>query len=423
VGIIKRTCVNPNDNGGARISARVDHLATLSESASGVTRRYLTPEHQAANHAVARWMDEAGMTVSMDAVGNIVGCYEGLSPGQGTVVIGSHLDSVPNGGRFDGVLGVVTAIECVDRLYRSGIRLNCPVEIVGFGDEEGSRFPSGFLGSRGFMGDVDSGLLNLRDGDGISLAEAMENFGLDPSRDSVARGHSKDMQCYLELHIEQGPVLENSNLPVGVVSGINGQTRAKITLAGASGHAGTVPMKNRHDALAGAAQAILEIEEICTALSDKEVVGTVGKIEPAPGAANVIAGSCSLTLDLRAPDDDDRRNTLRNIRDRVMQLADKRGLQARLSIIDDRAAVRCSPRLTSLISRAMERIDIRPMTIGSGAGHDAMVMASVTEVGMIFVRCRGGISHSPEEFVTLEDIDTGLDLLHHVLLLINEENP
>ncbi len=415
--------MNPNDNGGARILRRVDHLATLSESASGVTRRYLTPEHQDANRAVARWMNEAGMTVSMDAVGNIMGCYEGISPGQGSVVIGSHLDSVPNGGRFDGVLGVVTAIECVDRLHRSGVRLNRPVEIVGFGDEEGSRFPSSFLGSRGFVGDFDPALLNLCDGDGISLAQAMQNFGLDPARDSVAIGHSKDMQCYLELHIEQGPVLEDSNLPVGVVSGINGQTRAKITLAGISGHAGTVPMANRHDALAGAAQAILEIEGICTGLSDKEVVGTVGKIEPAPGASNVIAGSCSLTLDLRAPDDDDRRNALREIRERVMRLSRERGLQATLSIIDDRAAVRCSPRLTNLISSAVETLDIRPLQLGSGAGHDAMVMASVTEVGMIFVRCRGGISHSPEEFVTLEDIDAGLRLLHSTLLLINEEIP
>lgn len=402
---------------------RVDHLATLSESASGVTRRYLTPEHQAANRAVAGWMNEAGMTVSTDWVGNVVGCYGGVSLGQGSIVIGSHLDSVPNGGRFDGVLGVITAIECVDRLYRSGVRLSRPVEIVGFGDEEGSRFPSTFLGSRGFVGDFDPALLNLRDTEGISLARAMENFGLDPARDSLHERRSDAMACYLELHIEQGPVLEKNNLPVGVVSGINGQTRAKITLAGVSGHAGTVPMGARRDALAGAAQAIIEIEEVCVGLSGKNVVGTVGAIEPAPGASNVIAGSCSLTLDLRAPDDRDRQNALSEIQSRVARLARQRGLDAEFRVIDDRPAVSCSPRLTNLISRAMETLDIRPLSIGSGAGHDGIILASVTEVGMIFVRCRGGISHSPEEFVTLEDIDAGLQLLYRTLLLIDAEAP
>jgi allantoate deiminase len=415
--------VKSNDSGAARISQRINHLATLSASTLGVTRHYLTPEHEAANQAVSRWMQEAGMRVSVDAVGNIVGCCEGASTNAGTLLIGSHLDSVPNGGRFDGVLGLVTAIECVELLHRSGITLSHPLKIIGFGDEEGTRFNSPFIGSRGFLGGLDPELLNLRDKEGISLAQAMTQFGLDPEKAVQASSHSEELECYLELHIEQGPVLENERLPVGIVSGINGQTRARILLTGVSGHAGTVPMAKRRDALAGAAQAILEIEGVCADLGDRGVVGTVGEIDPIPGAANVIAGICSLALDLRAPNDDDRQEALGVIRSRVERLAEQRDLNAEFRVIENRTAVSCSPRLTNLISRAVQALDIRPVSIGSGAGHDAMVMASATEVGMIFVRCRGGTSHNPEEFVTPEDMYAGLQALCRTLLLIDEETP
>jgi allantoate deiminase len=404
------------------ILQRIDVLATFSESVEGITRRYLTPEHKSANEMVARWMEEAGMATAVDAAGNIVGRYEGTTPGLPAIVIGSHLDTVPNAGRFDGILGVVTGIACVDRLHQGGVKLPYAIEVVGFGDEEGARFHTTYLGSRAFANTFDSVLFTYRDRDGITVAEAMTRFGLDPDKVSQAGRCAEEVHCYLELHIEQGPILERNNLPVGIVSGINGQSRLNIKITGRAGHAGTVPMRERHDALAASAQTILAIEEICGSRAEQGVVGTVGDIAPQPGAPNVIAGSCTLTLDLRAPDDHARHGALDDIRVRLAHLALRRQVKVELSVIDEKETVRCSPWLIEIVTKAAEDRGIQPMLIGSGAGHDAAVMASLTDIGMIFVRCRGGVSHNPEEDVALEDIEAGLNLLQRTLLRISEEN-
>ncbi|MCP3870046.1 MAG: allantoate amidohydrolase [Gammaproteobacteria bacterium] len=416
------TCTNLTDTAAARILERINFLAGHSETPSGLTRRYLTPEHAAANQTVAQWMKEAGMAVETDSVGNVIGRYEGLRPELGSILVGSHLDSVPDGGRFDGTLGVITAIECVRQLYQTGRKLRHSVEIIGFGDEEGARFHTAFLGSRGFIGDLDPEVLKICDDKGTSLAQAMGQFQLDPTQINQNPKVPGDIACYLELHIEQGPVLQHHDLPVGIVSAIYGQTRAKIQLTGQTEHAGTVPMAVRRDALAGAAQTVLEIEAICNSYSDVGVLGTVGQIIPHPGASNVIAGSCSLTLDLRAPDDDNRQRVLETIEKRLEKLASQRGLQSSLTVVYNNEAVQCTPRLTKLISEAVSTLGVQPLSLGSGAGHDAVIMSSITDVGMIFVRCRDGISHSPDEFVSVEDLEAGFRLLQTTLELVSQSS-
>lgn len=387
------------------IMARLDALGAISAEPGRITRIYLSPEQARANELVMGWMREAGMSARVDAVGNVVGRVEGPVPGGPALVVGSHLDTVRDAGRFDGPLGVVTGIACVAALLREGVRLPFALEVIGFADEEGTRFNATLTGSRAFAGRVDPGLLETRDAAGVTVAQALEAFGLDPAHLDAAGRRPEEILAYLELHIEQGPMLEQAGLPVGVVTAISGATRMAMTLVGEAGHAGTVAMPCRRDALAGAAECILAVERLCRARSD--LVGTVGRVAASPGAVNVIPGQAVFSLDLRSPDDAVRLDAFAAIEAEWREIAQRRGLSLSMARMHEASAVPCDPALTERIAAAIAAEGQPVMRLPSGAGHDGMAVAAIAPIAMIFVRCRGGISHNPAEFASLPDIEAG----------------
>lgn len=404
---------DPLDGVGARLLARADELGAITEMPSTVTRTFLTPQHRLAAELVMRWMCEAGMAAWLDDMGNVVGRYEGATTGLPALLLGSHLDSVRDAGKYDGILGVLTAIECVAALHRRDERLPFAIEVIGFGDEEGVRFQSTLLGSRAVAGTFDSAVLDRKDAGGVTLREALVTFGLNPARiGAIARPRDKTL-AYLELHIEQGPVLEAENLPVGIVTSIAGGTRANIDSAGVPGHAGTVPMALRHDALAAAAEIILAIE--ARARANPALVATVGRIAAAPGATNVIPGKASFSLDLRSPDDATRLLAYREIIAEAKAIARRRGVAVAIDQSFDSPAVACSDRLMEQIEQAITGLGLPCRRLPSGAGHDAMAIAELCEVGMIFVRCQGGISHNPAEAIAAADAEIGARVLFDVV--------
>jgi allantoate deiminase len=321
---------------------------------------------------------------------------------------------VRDAGKWDGPLGVITAIACVADLNRRGKRLPFAVEIIGFADEEGVRFASTLLGSRAVAGTFDESVLNDRDRDGISMREAMQRFGLDPDCIGAAARSRRDLLAYLELHIEQGPVLEAQNLPVGVVTAIAGATRMAARLTGMAGHAGTVPMHLRRDALAGAAEAIGAIEAFCRN-DENGLVGTVGSVQAMPGATNVIPGQVSFTIDIRAPTDGHRKSAVADIVRQIEAIAKRRDLSLQLDITHENRTAPCAPWLKAQIAKAIGAEGFSVFELPSGAGHDGMAMIDIADVGMIFVRCRGGISHHPDEHVELADADAGARVLLRVI--------
>jgi allantoate deiminase len=389
----------------ARIMQRCDQLARHSELAGGLTRVFLSPEHRAASDLVLGWMREAGMRAERDAIGNTAGRYEGMRAELPCVMLGSHLDTVRDAGRYDGMLGVVTAIECVAALAEKGQRLPFAIEVVGFGDEEGVRFGTTMLGSRAISGPLDPAVLDARDGTGVSVKEALRQFGLDPARVPTLGRKKGDVLAYVELHIEQGPVLEAEGLPVGVVIAINGFSRLHARVRGTAGHAGTVPMHLRRDALAAAAECVLAVERI--ARSDPELVGTVGRIEAKPGAINVIPGEVDFTIDLRAPRDELRQRAVASARAEVQALAAKRSLGCDVELIQELGVTHCAPWLMARLERAVAAEGVRVRKLPSGAGHDGQAMSALTDVAMLFVRCRGGVSHNPAESIAEADAGVG----------------
>ena len=391
------------------IMGRLDALAAISAVPNAITRVYLSPEQARANALVMGWMREAGMSARVDAVGNVIGRVEGPEPGSPALVVGSHLDTVRDAGRFDGPLGVVTGIACVEALVREGARLPFAVEVVGFADEEGTRFNATLTGSRAFAGRVDPGLLATQDAAGISVAQALTAFGLDPAHLDHAGRSPDEILGYLELHIEQGPMLERAGLPVGVVTAISGATRMAVTLKGEAGHAGTVAMRCRRDALTGAAECMLTVERLCSERSD--LVGTVGRIAASPGAVNVIPGQASFSLDLRSPDDAVRLAAFAAIEAQWREIVQRRGLSLSMTRMHEASAVPCDPALTDRIAAAIEAEGHALLRLPSGAGHDGMAIAAIAPIAMVFVRCRGGISHNPAEFASLPDIEAGARVL------------
>ncbi len=381
----------------------IEQLAACSETPEGLTRTYLTEEHRRANDLVAGWMREAGMTSRVDPVGNVVGRYEGAEPGRPALMIGSHLDTVRNAGRLDGMLGVVTGIACVKALTGQGERPAFPIEVVGFVNEEGTRFGATMTGSRAIAGTLDPADLERPDAEGTTMAEAFEAFGLDPGAVDRARRDPGSLAAYVEVHIEQGPVLEARGLPLGTVTAIAGATRLSIGLAGIAGHAGTVPMSGRNDALAGAAEAVLLIEQRCT--GEAGLVGTVGVIEALPGAVNVIPGEARFSVDIRAEKDATREAAVAEVVAGIEGIAARRGLRAAVEQVHEGPSCPCSGRLIEQLERAIAGEGLTPLRLPSGAGHDAMAIAAIAEVGMIFVRCEAGISHNPVESITAEDAD------------------
>jgi allantoate deiminase len=390
-----------------RVMARSNQLAEISETPGELTRVYLSPEHLQANALVAQWMNDAGMTAWQDAVGNVCGRYDAQQEGAPALLLGSHLDTVRNAGRYDGMLGVLTAIEIVAWLNRHDRRLAQAIEIVGFGDEEGTRFGITLLGSRGLTGSWPPEWLDCCDAQGISVAQAMVNAGLDPARIAHAARLPEEFSASLELHIEQGPVLEGEDLALGVVTAINGARRLNCRFDGQAGHAGTVPMAHRRDALAGAAEWMLAIEQL-TQASDPTLVATVGTLNCQPGAVNVIPGSVTLSLDIRSPSDDTREALLVNLLEKARQIAQRRGLTFSHDIFYTTPATPCDPVLQATLARACDTVQGRALSLPSGAGHDSMALAERWPVAMLFVRCAGGISHHPAESVEQADVALAL---------------
>jgi allantoate deiminase len=394
---------------GERVMQRLDELATCSDVAGELTRLYLSPAHKAAVAKIRTWMAEAGMAVQLDPAASVVGRYEAALPGAPTLLLGSHIDTVRNAGKYDGNLGVVAAIEAVAELHRAGQRLPFAVEVLAFGDEEGVRFPRTLNGSRAVAGTFDPVALDASDEQGTTLRDALVAFGVDPADIALCARRREDVLGYVELHIEQGPVLEAQDVPLGVVTAINGATRATFTLTGEAGHAGTVPMALRRDALTGAAEIVLGIERRCGA--EPDLVGTVGRIEALPGAVNVIPGEARFTIDLRAPRDAQRRDALDDILSSADGIAGRRGLAVAHSITYDEPAAVCDPRLIAALEAAVEAVGVRPLRLPSGAGHDGLAMVALCPIGMLFLRCRGGVSHHPAESVTAQDVDVAVRAL------------
>ena len=398
---------------GEEIVARIDALAAISETSDAITRIFLTPQHRAAAEILMAWMREAGMTAHLDAIGNVCGRYEGTAAGGPCLMLGSHYDTVRDAGRWDGPLGVVTAIACVADLNRRGQRQMFAIEIVAFADEEGVRFASTLLGSRAVAGTLNERIFNAKDADGITMHEAMAQFGLDVSHVGRAARVRGEILGYLELHIEQGPVLEAENLPVGVVTAVAGATRLAISLKGFAGHAGTVPMALRRDALVGAAECIMAIETFCK--GDEGLVGTVGYITALPGATNVIPGHTSFTIDVRSASDANRKLAVTDIVRQIEAIARRRNLDLQADVTHENRTVPCAPWLSAQVSDAIAGEGHRVFALPSGAGHDGMAMIDITDIAMIFVRCRGGISHNPAEHATLADVDAAARVMLRVI--------
>jgi len=395
---------------GQEIVRRIDALSAISETPDHLTRVFLTPEHRAAADLLLSWMREAGMRAHLDAIGNVCGRYEGDRPRLPCLMLGSHYDTVRDAGKWDGPLGLITAISCVGAMHKRGQRLPFAIEVIGFADEEGVRFASTLLGSRAVAGTFDESVLGAKDRQGISMREALSQFGLDPGRIGAAARSRSELHGYVELHIEQGPVLECESLPVGVVTAISGATRLAASLTGMAGHAGTVPMLLRRDALAGAAECIVAIEEFCRT-DEGGLVGTVGYVHAMPGATNVIPGQVSFTIDIRSASDAHRKLAVADIVRQIETIARRRKLLLQVDVTHDNRTVPCAPWLRRQVADAIAGEGYRVFELPSGAGHDGMAMIEVADVAMVFVRCRGGISHHPDEHTDTSDADAGARVL------------
>lgn len=390
---------------GERPIARCNVLGAVpfSEDHDFLNRPYLTESHRKSLDLIRMWMIAAGMSVRLDPLGNLIGRYEGLQPNAPSLLIGSHIDTVRDAGRYDGALGIMLGIECVDVLHRAGRRQPFAIEVIAFGDEEGSRFPASMLCSRGIAAGIGPEALDLEDAQGVSLRQALMDFGLDPTDIAKAARKPGEVIAYVEAHIEQGPVLEANNLAVGVVTGIAAQLRLKARFIGEAGHAGTSPMGLRKDAIAAAAAAAIAVEEICTA-GEPDLRGTVGRFLPRTSAYNVIAGEVELGIDLRAATRVVRDAAADAIQARLMNICDARDVDLEFSIVQDLTDTPCDPRLIRLMSNAVEAVGVAPFKLVSGAGHDGMAVHPLCPVAMLFVRCERGVSHNAQESVAAEDV-------------------
>jgi allantoate deiminase len=393
------------------VMQRCDVLATCTEEPGAITRPFATDALRCAQSHVREWMAQAGMTVTRDNIGNLRARYEGA--GADTLLLGSHLDSVRNAGRYDGPLGVMVAIAVVQRLHDADRRLPFGIEVLAFADEEGLRFGSTYLGSRALAGKLGENDLRRSDADTLTMAEAIRAFGGDPSKIADDRWRAERPLGYIEVHIEQGPVLEGLGLPVGVVSAIAGQSSFEITFTGEAGHAGTVPMAQRRDALVVASWFVRGVD--AKAQGERDLVATVGRLSVRPGAANVIPGEVTLSLDVRSPNDAQRVEACEQLLQIAEESANRRNVTLTATRVSERAALACSPRLTALLREA---IGEGAIDVASGAGHDAVYMSEIGDIAMLFVRCKGGISHNPAEAVEAADVAVAIDVLARFLDLL-----
>jgi allantoate deiminase len=388
--------------------ALVDALARHTDEPGRLTRLYLSPAHRATAEATLRMMREAGLEARIDAVGNVIGRREGRERGAPALIIGSHLDSVVDAGRFDGPLGVVAGIVAAEALAHEG-PLPFAIEVAAFGDEENVRFPTNLSTSYALAGRYRPEWPDARDGDGVALRDALLAFGGDPDAVAALARRREDVVGYLEVHIEQGPLLESKDLAVGIVSAIAGITRARALVTGEAGHAGTVPMAMRRDALAAAAEMIAAVERIGSRRQD--TVATVGAAKVAPGAVNVIAGEVAFTIDARAPEDGVRGRMVAEIECALRAIAARRGVALAIEPFMDSPATVMDPGLAAMLEEAAKALGVPAMRLASGAGHDAVAMATLCPAAMLFVRCKGGISHNPAESIAEADADVAVRVL------------
>jgi allantoate deiminase len=397
---------------GTELLRQSDVLAQFTEDAPRVTRTYLSPEHKQAGEYLIDLMRRAGMNADFDALGNIVGRYEAAVSKAPIVMTGSHQDSVRNAGKYDGLFGIITAIACVKDLHERGIRLPYTLEVVGFGDEEGVRFGATLIGSKAMAGKFDPAWLDKADDAGVTMRQALATFGGDPDRWRDIDRRGKNVVAYVESHIEQGPVLLNEGLPVGVVTAIAGASRLTVRVTGLAGHAGTVPMGARQDALTAASEMVLEVERHCE--THAGLVGTVGKMSVLPGAVNVIPQDVAFTIDVRSGDDALRRAAIAAIRTGCTAIAKRRRVRVDLAELFTADAAPCDPALQNAFAQAVAAHGIPVRHLPSGAGHDAMEFPAVAPTAMLFVRCgNNGISHHPDETMTAEDAEVATSVLLH----------
>jgi N-carbamoyl-L-amino-acid hydrolase len=400
---------------GAAILDRARELAQWTELPEGLMCTYFSEAHKAAAAQLRDWMTAAGMETEIDPVGNVIGRYAGENPGAKTLIIGSHYDTVANAGQFDGRLGILTAIAVVEHLHRMRRKLPFHVEVMAFSEEEGVRFSAPYLGSGAIAGHFDESALARRDANDISLASVLRKEGVGLETIQKLARRPETLRGYLEVHIEQGPVLLQKDLPVGIVTSITGSARYRVSVQGAAGHAGTVPMPLRRDAAAAAAEIVLAVERRCRASAN--LVGTVGQLTVPNGVINVIPGNCELSLDIRSVDDGTRSAATHDIMAAIEEIAGRRRVTASIKELARHRATPCAPAMQSAFAEAIMKAGIAPFYLPSGAGHDAEQFAGVTDIGMLFVRCgNGGISHSPLETVTAADADVGARVLLDVLL-------
>ncbi len=387
---------------GEEIMQRVELLAAHTEQPGMLTRTYMSTAHQDAAGQIAAWMREAGMTVRSDAAGNVIGRYEGLTPDAPALLTGSHYDSVRDGGRYDGPLGILLPIACVSAWHRLSRRFPFPLEVVAFSEEEGVRFKATLLGSRALAGTFDTRVLDNIDDGGKTMRDAMRGAGYEPDDLPAAVLPRNRVAAFVEVHIEQGPVLLDEKLPLGIVTAISGATRFMLELDGMAGHAGTVPMQSRRDAAMAGAEIGLFIEQRCQA--ELGLVGTVGQFTVPNGAANVVPGRALLSIDIRAGEDAVLRAAVDDVRAAINAICARRGVRVTLRKTYEAVSVACADWLQAQWADALRRCGIPQRRLPSGAGHDGMAMAAITDIAMLFVRCgNGGISHHPSETMSTED--------------------
>jgi allantoate deiminase len=404
-----------------RLYKRLMELGEIGKQASGgITRRVFTPEDMSATNLVASYMREAGLSVRVDAVGNLIGRKEGQDPEAPVVLTGSHLDTVHEGGAFDGSLGVLGGIEALQTMNEQGIQTLHPMEVIAYKDEEGCRFSFSMLGSRAIAGILKKEDLQNRDGDGLSFAEVIKMNGFDPERFQEAARPLGSVKAHVELHVEQGKVLESKNLSVGVVTGINSSLWLKITLHGEAGHAGATPMRIRRDPLVAAAEIILAVEE--ETFKTGTAVGTVGRFQVHPGGINIIPGTVEFTMDLRDIDREVGERLEQTLLKHIEDVCQRRGIEKVIEVLQRVPPVPCSGLIQDAIMQACRKVGKQIYLLPSGAGHDSMQIARLCPIGMIFVRSKDGNSHNPAEWSSLEDCSDGIDVLYHTLIsLANNE--
>jgi allantoate deiminase len=402
-----------------RLQAHFEAMSLIGKIAeTGTNRPAHSPDEKKAFELAASWMQEAGMSTRIDNFGNLIGRLEGSNPALPVLMMGSHLDSQPYGGRFDGVAGVLCAIEAVKTLTENSIVPERSIEVISFADEEGWRFNKGLFGSRGILGKLEDGELLRKDKDGITREQALIDFGCDTTNFKASEYAPGSIYCFLELHIEQGPVLDWGHKPIGVVSGISGPLWLTVKLKGMAGHAGSVPMPMRKDALLGAAEIAVALNEIVTQVPGAPTVGTVATMNVFPASRNIIAEEVSFTIDLRDIDLDRRNRYEKQLMEKIETITKKHQLTYTISEDTNSEPRYCAQWIKDIIHAECKAAGLDAPELMSGPFHDALALSYACDYGMIFVRCKDGISHNPLEYASYEDLALGTEVLYGTVLQV-----